>query len=246
MAGALHVRLVEVPESLRTPKKTTRRLPLTDPPARPPVGFDMDLSFQEAVDDFLARGIVTPAEWAAMSDAARRRSFTATQLASDTLRERAYTALVSALAAGDTYADFARAIASEEQTLGVTPSDPAYIQNIFRTNTAQAYAAGRYQQMQDPSVLAARPYVQLRAVRDSRTTTICTYCDGLTFDRRSDPGWTRFAPPLHFQCRTNTVVLGSADVNRSQVTRSSSVDARGYPQPGFGGTPSLDLDDETE
>lgn len=250
MAGALHVRIVEVPESMRARRPAAslggvhpggRRVVLADPP--PEVAVSFSLPFDEAVDDFLARDIVTPEQWRSMDAAARRRAFTATQLASDQLRQRAYDALLRSLAEGTTLREFSRDLRSGELSLGVTPSDPAYAETIFRTNTATAYAAGRFQQMQQPEVLEARPYVQFRAILDDRTTKRCSYCDGLIFDRRSDPGWVRFAPPLHFNCRSTTVALGPRDVSQSQVVRSSSVDARGYPAPGFGGAPDLDLEE---
>lgn len=273
MAGALHVRIVEVPESMRARRQPTaatrgwvevspgasvapfaepRRVALTDDDPldvddselpEPEMQVTFNLPFEEAVDEFLARGIVTPEQWREMSDAARRRSFTATRLASDALRARAYSALLRALSEGTSYQTFVRQLRSGEESLGIAPSSDGYLQTLFRTNTAQSYAAGRFQQMQQPEVMQARPYVRYAAVIDDRTTSRCRFCDGLTFDRRNDPGWVRFAPPTHFNCRSTLIVLGPRDVNQSQVTHSSRVDARGWPQEGFGGAPSLDLDD---
>ena len=237
MAGALHLRTVEVPEAL--PRRASRRRSLALGDTQ---GMEfMRLPFDEAIADFLARGVVTPAQWRRMSDAARARSFTATQLASDALRQRAYDAITSALENGDSYREFARTIERGERTLGITPSDPAYVENVFRTNIASAYSAGRYQQMQHPAVLAARPFVQFRAIVDDRTTTRCRYCNGLTFNRQTDPGWVRYNPPLHFQCRSVVAVLGASSVSASQVIHSSRVDPRGDPMEGFGGAHGLDL-----
>ena len=124
----------------------------------------------------------------------------------------------------------------------MTPSDPRYLETVFRTNIATAYSAGRVEQMGTPEVLAARPYVQIRAVVDGRTTSICRYLNGLIFNRVTDPGWAKYAAPNHFNCRTTEVVLAPSAVQQSQVIRSDQVDQRGEPMEGFDGPPSLALD----
>jgi len=162
-------------------------------------------------------------------------------LASDSLRETAFDELARVIDEGSTMADFARELRTQERSLGVTQSDPAYVETVFRTNMSASYAAGRIHQMSTPAVLAAMPYVQIRAVVDGRTTSICRYLDGLVFNRRTDPGWSKYAAPNHFNCRTGEVPLPASRVSPSQVIHSSQVDARGEPAPGFDAPPSLGL-----
>ncbi len=219
------------------PEAGTRALAVT------PRATFLSLPFQEAIDDFRRRGIVTPEQWRAMDAAARTRAFTATLLATDSLRDTAHAQIARALEDGTTLREFAAALRSGEASLGVTPSDPAYLETVFRTNIATAYSAGRVQQMGSPAVLAARPYVQIRAIIDGRTTSVCRYLNGLTFNRQTDPGWSKYAAPNHFNCRTTEVVLETSRVTQSQVIHSSDVDSRGEPAPGFDGPPSLSLEE---
>lgn len=241
MAGQLAMRLVEVNDA-------GKRALAADggtggpSPFRPQIRGFFGLTFKEALDEFLRRGVVSPDEWQRMSDEARQRAFTATLLSSEALRDTAYFELARSLEEGGTFADFARELRTQERSLGVTAADPAYLETVFRTNLSTAYTAGRIHQMSSPEVLAAHPYVQYRAIIDGRTTSVCRYLDGLTFDRRTDPGWARFAPPNHFNCRSQIVTLPASRVSPSQVVRSDSIDSRGQPAPGFDSPPSLALD----
>jgi SPP1 gp7 family putative phage head morphogenesis protein len=230
MAGQLALRLVEVPESMSIRTLDARRSSF------------LSLTFKEALEAFRARRVVSPEEWARLEREARERAFTATRLATDSLREHAFDELVRALAEGSTFADFASSLRTQEASLGVTPSDPAYLDTIFRTNMATAYTAGRLQQMQSPSVVRVQPYVQYRAVIDGRTTSVCRYLDGLVFDRRTDPGWSKYAPPNHYNCRSTIVTLPASRVSPSQVVRSDQIDARGQPVAPFDAAPTLALE----
>lgn len=174
-----------------------------------PVPSFLKLQFEEALALFLERRIMSPEEFEALSDAERTRAFTATQLASDTLRQRAFDSLTRAIEEGSTLSDFAREVRDGEVALGITASDPAYLETVYRTNLASAYGAGRYTQITSEVVRAARPYVQFRATLDSRTTDICAAINGKVV-RQDDPGWPNLAPPRHFSCRT--VVLALADL----------------------------------
>lgn len=223
LGGQLFVRAVEVPEA--QPMRALR-----DEPAP---SF-LRMPFEEAIAYFLARRIVTPEEFRALSDAARQRAFTATQLATDELRARAYRMLLAALREGGTQAEFAQALRSEELSLGVTPSSPGYLETVFRTNVQAAYGAGRYRQLTSPAVVAARPFVEYRTARDSRVRPSHAELDGLLF-RQDDPGWSAYAPPNGFQCRCSMIARATADGRR--VVTASELTAR--PDPGFDAPPAL-------
>jgi len=245
MAGQLRVRLVEAPE---TATRALARFALAadgslpgGSDGGPSISFAL-LPFDEAVQAFLERQLVTPEEFARMDAAARQRAFVAAGLASEALQREAMDGIEAALRDGSTLREFAAQIRSGERSLGVSEADPALLSTIFRTNVASSYMAGRLTQMQSPEVTASHPGVEFRAVVDGRTTSRCLYCNGLQFDRVSDPGWVRFCPPLHFNCRSTIVLLRRAQINPSRLINSADVDPRGYPMEGFGGVPSLGLD----
>lgn len=229
LGGQLFVRTVEVPESM----------PGRALDARPTPPF-LAMPFDEAVEAFMARGVMTPEQFRLLSDAARTRAFTATSLATDALRDRAYQLLTQTLRDGGTVQDFASALRAEEVSLGITPSDPQYLENVFRTNTGAAYSAGRYRQITSPIVAAARPLVEYRNPLDTRTSGICRTLAGMVF-RQSDPGWGRFAPINHFQCRSSIVTRRESDVDPSRIIDSSAVPPSGQPQPGFDSPPVVTL-----
>lgn len=199
MAGQLFVRQIEVPESM--PQRA-----LADKSA---AAF-FSLPFDEAVQEFLGKRVVTPEEFRRLSDAARTRAFTATQLASDGLRQHAFELLTQALQEGSTLRDFAAQLQAQEVSLGVTASSPAYLETVYRTNIQSAYGAGRYRQITNPVVVAARPYVEYRTAQDSRVRPSHAALDGVIFEQ-SDPNWQRYAPPNGFNCfPAGTLVQGQA------------------------------------
>lgn len=229
LAGQLFVRQVEVPESM--PERA-----LADKSA---AAF-FSLPFDEAVQEFLGKRIVTPEEFRRLSDAARTRSFTATMLASDGLREHAFELLAKALQEGSTLRDFAAQLQAGEVSLGVTPSSPAYIETVYRTNIQSAYGAGRYRQITNPVVVAARPYIEYRTAQDSRVRPSHALLDGVIFEQ-SDPNWSRYAPPNGYNCRCGIVTLRARDVDRSRVVASSDLPADTLPDSGFDTAPTVTL-----
>lgn len=199
-----------------------------------PVPAFLQLTFEEALALFLDRRILTPEAFEQLSDAEKARAFTATRLASDALRQRAFDLLGRAIADGSTVRDFARALADDEMSLGITPSDASYLRTVFRTGVGGAYSAGRYQQITSDVVRAARPYVQYRATIDGRTTEICSTLNGLVF-AQDDPMWPPLAPLNHFNCRAVVTTLRDLPAGVS-VTDASTVSVR--PAPGFDAPPT--------
>lgn len=227
MAGQLFVRVVEAPETL---PQSMRAL---DDGVRPSF---LSLTFEEALQAFLDKRIISPEEFRLLSDDARQRAFTATRLASDGLIRRARELLRQSLEQGSTLRDFARELAAEELSLGVTQSDPWYVETVYRTNIASSYGAGRYRQIRSPAVMAARPFVEYRSSRDDRVRANHAALDGLVF-RQDDPAWPQYAPPNGFNCRCVTVVR--RDPGGKRVTDASSLSVR--PDPGFDAAPAVEL-----
>lgn len=230
LAGQLFVRQVEAPETLPTRA-------LADKPQRPSF---LSLPFDEAIEEFGRKAIMSPEEFRRLSDAARTRAFTATRLASDGLRQHAYDLLTEALKQGTTYREFAAQLAAEEVSLGVTPSSPYYVETVFRTNVQSAYGAGRYRQITSPVVAAARPFVEYRTAQDSRVRPSHAALDGTVF-RQDDPNWSRYAPPNGYNCRCGIVTLRERDVDRSRVVAAADLSPDTRPDPGFDSPPTVTL-----
>jgi SPP1 gp7 family putative phage head morphogenesis protein len=225
LAGQLFVRVVEVPESLPTRALDNRPRP----------SF-LSLPFEEAIESFRERRLVSPEEFRQLSDEAKQRAFTATRLAADQVRQRAQREVLRALEEGTTLDEFAAQLRTAEVSLGVTPSDPAYVETVFRTNVASSYGAGRYRQLRSPAVVKMRPFVQYRNAGDARVTDICRELGGKVF-RQDDPSWQRFAPPNHFNCRS--VIVSLPDPRGNAV--STGADIQSQPATGFDTAPSVEL-----
>lgn len=81
----------------------------------------------------------------------------------------------------------------------------SYAQTVYRTNLTTAYTAGRFQQAQEPGVMAALPAMERWEVGDSATRRgrpkdngeNHMAIDGLILPTRH-PDWTRFAPPAGY------------------------------------------------
>lgn len=100
-----------------------------------------------------------------------------------------------------------RAGRSEEQTLAWRAGV------IYATNMRTSYMAGRYQQMTDPDVLAARPYWRYRRnyARHPRAQHLAW--DG-TVLRASDAWWKTHYPPNGWGCHCDVETLSERDLAR--------------------------------
>ena len=223
MGGQLFVRTVEVPES------APRQAAMSGTAIERDAFFT--LPFEEAIAAFLARRLITPAEYRQLSDAARARAFSVSRMTSDELVKRVRDLLGSSLEDGGDYREFVNSVRSGEIDLGIAPTSAGYLENIFRTNTQTAYGAGRLRQMTDPVVVAARPFVEYRTARDSRVRPTHAALDGVVF-RQDDPGWSRYNPPRGWQCRCAMVTRRADAVDLTRVRESATLDIQ--PDPGFG------------
>ena len=229
MAGQLFVRAVEVPESQPGGSRAASRRVLRDEPDSRP-SF-MRLSFEEALQAFLDRGLVTQAEYREMLATARRDSFSAVELASENLVLRARDLIARHLSEGGSLGTFVEDLRRGEVNLGVEPATPWALETIYRTNVQSAYGAGRLQQLEHPAVSAARPLVQYRTANDSRVRPNHAALEGVVFDRSTDPGWRQYAPPLGFNCRCVLRTVREAET----VTLSSDVPEGAGADPGWAG-----------
>lgn len=87
-----------------------------------------------------------------------------------------------------------------EIAAGLRETFPAFakarLENIARTESSHLFNAGRWDFYQQSGAVWG---YRFRAIRDERTTQICTSLDGSTFPKGEEAGRV---PPLHFQCRS--------------------------------------------
>lgn len=206
MAGQLMVHTYEAPDAKPTPQQTLFTLALGD--AQDPSAF-LNKPWDEALEEFRARGIVTEDELSRLLREWGDRSIEARRAMLDVVQKRVYELLDDAIAQGQTFPQFAGKLRAEAPGLGITADDPAYLQNVFRTNVMSAYGAGRLRALNDPDVIAARPYRQIRTVGDARVRDEHAPLDGLVY--RADGPLAALKTPFSFQCRCAITSLSEWD-----------------------------------
>lgn len=123
-----------------------------------------------------------------------------------------------------------------------------YSRMVFRTNINTAVSAGRFRQVQDPTVRRFIPAFQFQAVIDSETRPNHKAADGLIFEV-TNPVWNKISPPLGYNCRCQLVFLSQNKLKRmGRLTKNSDVledrlPVSAHPDPLFrhGGRPDLFL-----
>lgn len=110
---------------------------------------------------------------------------------------------------------------------GWTPDPEAFapwrVELILQQNLRNAYAAGRWQQINDPVVAKNRPYLMWRH-RDSVNPRLAHLAlDGKVFPL-SDPLWKIAFPPCGFFCKCQAYTLSDREV------REMGVEVGGFPE----------------
>lgn len=169
--------------------------------------------FLEAVAWFREKAPVLAERYKEIDAAARQRAFMVAGVAQIDVVASVWRALDVALATGSPFEEFRAAILPLVASAwrGSPQQVPARIETIFRTNTAGAYNAGRYQQATHPDTIRLRPIWRFDAVLDGRTSDICNACHGTTLPA-SHPWWRTHLSPLHHNCRSSFVTLRSGEI----------------------------------
>lgn len=164
----------------------------------------------EAIADFRARGIMSDDELSILLDDYAQQAAESRQLLLDRVQHRVYELLTDALTEGHTFPEFAQQLREDAPGLGITTENTSYLQNVFRTNILGAYGAGRLRAQNDPDVVEARPYRQIRTSGDARVRDEHDKVDGMVF-RSDHPTLGQLKPPFGFQCRCAIVSLEEWD-----------------------------------
>lgn len=91
-----------------------------------------------------------------------------------------------------------------------TISNPARIRTIVRTNITTARNDALQASFRDPESMVTHPMQMFSAIMDDVTSEQCRALDGEIY-RADDSIWAQIKPPLHFNCRSETVPVMADD-----------------------------------
>lgn len=161
--------------------------------------IDIPSAFDEAVEFFLSKGIITKPEFSKLSAEMRRRSFTIAADSREYVLERTKDMLATFLQEGGTIEEFSDDIFGFFQQAGVTPRNPYYYDLIFINNIQESINRGKdiiFEQAEEDEF----PLMQFHTVGDDRVRLEHARIDGFTAPK-NDPIWQRLKPPLDHGCR---------------------------------------------
>jgi SPP1 gp7 family putative phage head morphogenesis protein len=165
--------------------------------------FAWDQPFDEAVEFFLAKGIMTRGEFDKLAAAEKARAFTAAYVYKADELQRVYDAVLAALEKGTTLGDFVKAT---EDIL----TRPWHRETVFRTNVLSSYGAGHWDQAQ--AIRELRPYARYSAVMDGRTRPRHAALHGLVYPL-DHPFWLTYWPPWDYNCRCAAITLSQGEID---------------------------------
>ena len=172
--------------------------------------------FDEAMDEFLSRRLMSRDEANELQDYARRRAFWISGVAQLDIVRQAHESIADAMERGIPFEEWQKGIESK-LTEAWGRKDSWRVQVIFRNATIQAANAGRWRQMHKPHVLRARPFLEFDGIRDSHECPICAACNGVVLPA-DHPWWTTHSPILHHACRCGVLSLSRDQAAEKGVT----------------------------
>ncbi len=188
------------------------------------------LPFEEAIELFKDKVILTKEQYEKLIDEVKMRAFTVARIMEADILKDVYDELLKALKEGTTFEDFKKALDLEK--LGWTGEAPYRLDTVFRTNIQSMYQAGHYRKQME--VVDTRPYWQYVAVMDARTRPSHAAMHGKVFPA-DHPFWEKNYPPNAFNCRCTVRALSERELKREGL--KVSLDARDIADTGFGYNP---------
>jgi len=156
------------------------------------------LPFEEAIEAFRAKLPLSEEEFYALAVEARVKAFTVSGIARMDMLMDIHGAVLDALEAGETLADFKGRLGEIMEAKGWEGLTPWHTETIFRTNIQTAYSTGRYHQMIGHT--DRFPYWEYDAVGDAQTRPTHAALDGKVFPA-DHPFWDTWYPPNGYNCR---------------------------------------------
>ena len=177
------------------------------------------LPFTQANEYFRQKINMPSAHWTAVMDEAHSRSFAVAGAMKDGLVEDFRQAVHKAIAKGTGLQEFRKDFDGIVKKHGWSHTGTANwrAQIIYRTNMANAFAAGRYAQMTNPAVLAAFPYWEYIHVSclDPRPQHVAW---SGTVLRADDPFWATCYPPNGWGCHCIVGTVSEGGLSRMGKT----------------------------
>ncbi len=168
--------------------------------------------FEEAVDFF------------------RAKAFTIAGVSKADLMAEVKDEILSSMKTGGTLKEFRRNADMLFEKHGYDRLSNFRIDTIYRTNMQAAYQAGRYRQMTDPAIVAARPYWRYVAVMDAATRPTHAALNGKIFPW-DDPFWKTWYPPNGFNCRCTVQTVSQTELDREGWTLETKDPTGGLIEP---------------
>lgn len=166
--------------------------------------------FEEAFQFFRTRLVLTKREADQLGTEAGQRAFwVGGGLQLDQV-QRVFDKMARAIDEGTPFDEW------RKQVKGELRSD-AHAETVFRNAAQRSLNAGRWRQMNEPGVLAFRPYGLFDGIDDRRQSEICRECDG-TILPLEHPWWASHTPLLHHRCRSGIINLRKSEAERRGVT----------------------------
>ncbi|MGC4002894.1 MAG: phage minor head protein [Pirellulales bacterium] len=174
---------------------------------------------EDAAKRLIDSQVVSPTEYYGMRQWARQSAFTISGRLETRTIERVHGILAENVKEGGDLKAFMRTVEAEIPAL---PISDAHLENVFRTNTLQAYSAAQDATLQTPIVADAFPYRAYYATADGRTRSSHEHLEtsgigGTNIYLADDPEWDRIRPPNDFNCRCRWIPMTIRQAARKGV-----------------------------
>lgn len=183
-----------------------------------------EIKFEEAVQYFGEKLVLTPKQFYELSDKYRSLAFTVGGYTKIQTLKKFHDEILRAIEDGLTMEQFKNEMNTFLESKGYEGLSNFQADNIFRTNVQTAYQVGHYEQMTSPMVKKLRPYWQYDAVNDSHTRPSHLAMDGKVFPCDS-PIWDTWYPPNGFRCRCSVQTLSKRQVEERGLKVEEEVQA---------------------
>lgn len=173
-------------------------------------GF-VELPYSAAIARFLELKPVTRKVFDALDAKARVQAFTVAGANRASVVRVVQRELARTIARGEDLKGFRDQVLPRLERAGWSPQNPSHVENVFRTNVARGYSAGRVEHAMKPSVLKLRPVWVWRGVQDGRPRQRDSHkaAHGLAMLAKN-PEWATIYPPSGFQCRCRITTATAA------------------------------------
>lgn len=172
------------------------------------------MDFTDVADKFRERAPLPKEQYDDLTREAKTRAFTIAEATRESIAEITLKRLAEAIEEGITMREFGQRLTADFKREGLTGPTPYRIDNIFRTNILTALSVGRYRQITEPAVVAARPWWEYDAVGDRRTRPSHDAQDGV-IRRYDDSYWDTWYPPNGFRCRCGVNTLSEKQAQKA-------------------------------